>query len=141
MRELPRRFLLAAIGAGLSGVTMGMYMGIAQDFRFAHVHAQVNLLGWVSLALYGLVYQAAPALAVGWLPRLQFWLSTIGPLLMCTGLATHRADIDALHPLVPLGAFMTASGMLVFGVVVIGAPSARGVEDRARAAQAARDAR
>lgn len=141
MHDLPRRFLLAAIGAGLSGVTMGLYMGIAQDFRFAHVHAHVNLLGWVSLALYALVYQAAPALAAGWLPRLQFWLSTIGPLLMCTGLAAHRVDIAVLHPLVPLGAVMAAGGMLVFGVVAIGAPSARGVEDRARAPQAAQDAR
>jgi len=51
MNTLSRRFLLCAIGAGLLGMAMGIYMGIADDHRFAHAHAHVNLLGWVSLAL------------------------------------------------------------------------------------------
>jgi hypothetical protein len=32
----------------------GILMAIAQDFTLAPAHAHLNLLGWVTMALYGL---------------------------------------------------------------------------------------
>jgi cbb3-type cytochrome oxidase subunit 1 len=93
-------------------------MGLAQDHRFAHAHAHVNLLGWVSLALYGVVYQSAPQLAEGRLPRLHFWLATAGALLMSTGLVGFGAGTRSLLPLVVVGSLMTVGAMSVFAVVV-----------------------
>ncbi len=38
-------FICAAL-AGLTGVSLGIWMGLARDFTLAPVHAHVNLLGW-----------------------------------------------------------------------------------------------
>ena len=125
MHPLARRFMLAAVAAGLAGMSLGIYMGTAQDFRFAHVHAHVNLLGWVSLTLYALFYQAVPAAAAGWLPRLHFGLATFGPALMCGALASQAEHHGGLAPVIGLGALMTLGAMLSFGAVVLGPPRRR----------------
>jgi hypothetical protein len=70
MPRLPLLFLAAASLCLIGGVTLGMYMGVAHDFTLAPVHAHLNLLGWASLALFGLAYRAFPELAVS---RLAVW--------------------------------------------------------------------
>src|SRR3954454_17938931 len=63
MRHVDTSFILTATACLIGGVSMGIFMGIAHDFQFAPVHAHLNLLGWTSLALFGLVYRAYPMLA------------------------------------------------------------------------------
>jgi len=118
VNTLSRRFLLSAIGAGLLGMSMGIYMGVAGDHRFAHAHAHVNLLGWVTLALYGVVYQVAPHLDCGRLPRWHFWLATLGALSMCAGLVGFGAGTRSVLPLVVAGSIMTSAAMGAFAVIV-----------------------
>ena len=69
-------FLLLATTCLVAGVSMGIWMGIAHDFQFAPVHAHLNLLGWASLALFGLVYKAYPALGQSRLALAHFAAST-----------------------------------------------------------------
>src|SRR5438046_2816609 len=40
----------------LGGMGLGQYMGASEDFLFAPVHAHINLLVWVTLALFGTFY-------------------------------------------------------------------------------------
>jgi hypothetical protein len=49
-------FFAAALSA-LTGMSLGIWMGINENFTLAPVHAHINLLGWVSLALYGLYHR------------------------------------------------------------------------------------
>ena len=62
MSELPLRFLLVAVVAAMIGMGGGIFMAITHDFTLAPAHAHLNLLGWVSMALYGLFYRAFPEL-------------------------------------------------------------------------------
>jgi hypothetical protein len=43
------------------GVSMSLYMGIAQTFTLYPVYAHINLLVWASMALMGLIYVQFPA--------------------------------------------------------------------------------
>ncbi|MEN0072958.1 MAG: hypothetical protein AAGC69_01155 [Paracraurococcus sp.] len=63
MPRLPLLFVTTAAACLLLGTDMGIAMGVAHDFQYAPAHAHLNLLGWASLALMGLTYQAWPALA------------------------------------------------------------------------------
>jgi cbb3-type cytochrome oxidase subunit 1 len=63
-------------------VAMGIGMGILQNFAVSSVHAHLNLLGWVSLALIGLIYRAYPQAGNTRLAGLHFWLHNIGLPLM-----------------------------------------------------------
>jgi len=46
----------------VAGVSLGIGMGVSGDHKLFGVHAHVNLTGWVSLALIGLIYQHLPEL-------------------------------------------------------------------------------
>jgi len=79
----------------------------------------MNLLGWVTLALYGLAYRALPE-AVGWrLARLQFWLATLGPLAFCGGLTALRLGDDRGFPFAVAGVFATLGAMFCFAIVLL----------------------
>ena len=43
------------------GVAMGVAMGVTHRFEYAPVHAHINLLGWVSLGLFALIYHVLSA--------------------------------------------------------------------------------
>ena len=49
--------LISAAAFAVAGTALGSAMGIGGDFTLAHAHAHINLLGWVTLALYGLYHR------------------------------------------------------------------------------------
>ena len=46
--------IAVAATAALCGMGLGIFMAVSQDFTLMPAHAHLNLLGWVSMALYGL---------------------------------------------------------------------------------------
>ncbi|NKC29415.1 hypothetical protein [Falsiroseomonas selenitidurans] len=87
MSRLPLFYLIAATFCLLAGVCLGIGMGIAHDFQLAPVHAHLNLLGWTSLALMGLVFRAWPELCASVMPSvIQFCLMVGAALLFPAGI-------------------------------------------------------
>jgi cbb3-type cytochrome oxidase subunit 1 len=77
------RFLRIAAVYFFIAVALGLYMGITQKFTATPVHAHLNLLGWVSMALFGLIYRAWPAAGQTMLARWHFWIHNLGlPVFM-----------------------------------------------------------
>lgn len=79
------------------GMTMGMYMGMTQDFLLAPVHAHVNLLGFVVLALAGLIFAVLPDLSRTRLATAFFWLYNLGspPALIALAFVLQGHDAFA----------------------------------------------
>jgi hypothetical protein len=50
--------VIAALSA-IVGMTLGIHMGLTQDFTLAPAHAHNNRLGWVGVSLCGLYYRQA----------------------------------------------------------------------------------
>src|SRR6516164_5004150 len=50
----------AAVAFLVAGLIWGLVMGISQDFSTMPAHAHLNLLGWVSLFLFGIYYRLHP---------------------------------------------------------------------------------
>jgi hypothetical protein len=87
MSRIPLLFLTAAALCMVVGVALGIAMGMAHDFRFAPVHAHLNLLGWTSLALMGLTYRAWPELCrTRTAAALQFGLSASSAFVFPLGI-------------------------------------------------------
>jgi cbb3-type cytochrome oxidase subunit 1 len=63
MRRIDQIFLTLAATCLVAGVCIGIAMGAAHDFQYAPVHAHVNLVGFVSLSVFGIVYKLYPDLA------------------------------------------------------------------------------
>ncbi|HEY4077317.1 MAG TPA: hypothetical protein VGM26_10355 [Rhizomicrobium sp.] len=103
----------------LMGMFWGMHMAMNKDFALMPAHAHLNLVGWVTMSLYGTFY----ALTANTLsPRLawsNFAISALGVLVMIPSLAMMLSSgNDKLEPLVATGSALTVIGLLVFGVSV-----------------------
>ena len=63
------------------GMVMGEWMASSGDHSQMPVHAHINVLGWVSLALFGLFYKTHPGSEEGKLPLVQFILFNLGVII------------------------------------------------------------
>jgi hypothetical protein len=80
------------------------------------VHTHINLVGWVSLALFGIGYRLGFAKSGG-LGVLHFWIAAAGAILLPLGiyLATTRQQ----EAVVIIGSLLTVASMLLFLVNVV----------------------
>lgn len=110
-------FIVAGLSA-LTGMCLGISMGISQDFTLSPAHAHLNLLGWVSMALFGL-YHRGTGRTGGVLGWTQVIAGAVGAALMSGGLAVYLASHDeSLMPLVVAGSLATLAGMVLFVAIV-----------------------
>lgn len=108
------RFIQAAVVYLAIGVTMGVVMGASHDFKLHPVYAHVNLLGWTTLALAGIVYRLFPAAATTRLARVHFWLHNLALPPLMIGLALLLSGYEALDAVVGLGSVVLAFGLFAF---------------------------
>jgi hypothetical protein len=108
--------LITAALYALASMALGIYMGATHDHVLAPAHAHINLVGWVTVALYGLYYHAVPAASRSLLAKIQVAAATLGVLLLGPGIAL--AVLGMSEGLAILGSFVTITAMLLFLVVV-----------------------
>jgi hypothetical protein len=100
-------------------MALGIHMGIAQDFSLAPAHAHMNLLGWVTMMLYGLYHRGAPqdARALRWV---QVSLGGAGFPVFTVGLAVylHTGD-DSLFAFVLSGTLACFAAMILFVAILV----------------------
>ena len=118
MANIDRWFLRIAVIYALVAMFLGITMGLREDFTQASTHAHLYLVGWVSMALYALVYRQYPAAAQSRFAMLHFWIANVGAVLLTVGIYTQMADMPSLAFIVISGSFITILGMLIFTVIV-----------------------
>jgi cbb3-type cytochrome oxidase subunit 1 len=113
---LPYRFMLAAILFALLGMGVGIWMGINGPavFNYAPVHAHINLVGWVTMFLFGLWYRSVPSTAVTTLASVHFWVAIVGAILLVIGIIGAVAPNPSLDLFVIPGSLLTLASMLIF---------------------------
>ena len=112
MRRIDLSFLLLATLSLIVGVCLGIWMGIVHDFQFAPVHAHLNLLGWVSLAIFGLAYRAYPALSESWLAPAHFGVAVVWVVVFTIGIALSVSGITVALAIV--GSLIWLTAVLLF---------------------------
>lgn len=122
--RLDLRFLILAVFLLMCGITLGIVMGIRQDFELAPVHAHANLVGWVSMALFGLTYRAYPQLADRKLATVHFWLAASAAVLFPIGLVF--AVLRNQPGLAIVGASLWWLACLVFLIQLVSLVKVRG---------------
>ncbi|HUO21860.1 MAG TPA: hypothetical protein VMU59_05025 [Caulobacteraceae bacterium] len=118
MARISDRFLQLGVLFALLGMGLGVWMGKSGDVTLAPVHAHINLLGWVSMLLYGLVYRVIPEAGIGRLPAAHFWLSLASLLLMIPSLAGFLMGDKAMMAPLAVASVGIWVGMLLFAVIV-----------------------
>jgi hypothetical protein len=118
MSNLAINFVRCAVVYALIGMGLGIFMAASGDHGQAPTHAHINLVGWASMGLFGLVYRAWPSLAEGLWPKLHFWSWNLGVVLMIIGLFGLFAGSPQLEPFAVAGSLLVILGMLIFATRV-----------------------
>ena len=103
----------------LIGMSLGVYMGAAADFTYAPAHAHLNLIGWVTMALYGTFYALAKD-ASKRLAWTTFWLNNVAISIMFPSLAMvlRYGEQSAFVPPLIVSEFLGLGAMLCFAISV-----------------------
>jgi len=120
MNHTPRSrtwFRLAALYFAL-GVVLGVAMGASGDHSLFAVHAHINLLGWVSMALFGVIATLHPGMSEGRAAAAQFWTYNLGVPLMLGALTLRLKGVAAFEPLIGVASILIGLSVLLFAWLV-----------------------
>ena len=119
MPRVSAAFFAAASVCLLLGMSWGIQMGATENFTMMPAHAHLNLLGWVTMALYGTFYALTPNTLSPRLAWINFALSLLGVVLMIPFLALFLGSRDTSYVGgMAAGEIATVLSLLVFGVSV-----------------------
>ena len=94
---------------------LGLYMGMTGSHGLIPVHAHLNLLGWASLALTGILYDRFPSATTTRLYPIHFWVYNITlPVAMLTLALLLLRGNEALVPVVGIVSLVLFASIVVF---------------------------
>ena len=117
MKRIDSIYVVIGIFYLVAGMVLGIVMGTRQDFQLAPVHAHLNLVGFVSHSVFGLVHRAWPALRAGMIASVQFWLFVLGTPLFVAGIAI--SILGGMIWLAVIGSILVLLGALLFLVMML----------------------
>ena len=112
--RLARLWILIAAVYLLVGVSFGIGMAAMQKFQFAPVHAHINLLGWATMGLSGLIYARFPKAGGSRLGVIHFWSFNLLTPVLLAGLVFMFAGHPEMEPVMVVGSLGVLVSLLLF---------------------------
>ena len=119
-----KAFLKSSLAWLALGVTLGGAMAIhPQWIVYRPVHVHMNLLGFVTMMIYGVAYHVIPRFSGHPLrnaraPRWHWWMSNLGLALMVVGFCVRAHALPVGTPLLATGGTLAAAGASTFVYVI-----------------------
>ena len=118
MANVSNWFFRLAVLYLICGITLGLVMAGSHDHSAFPAHAHLNLLGWVSLFLFGIYYRLNPRLDESRAARIQVGIWSLGVVVMSIGVGLVHTGHQAGDPIAAVGSLVILAGMLFFGWLV-----------------------
>ncbi|KXF76652.1 hypothetical protein ATN84_11435 [Paramesorhizobium deserti] len=118
MPHIAQLFFKTAIIFLIIGIAMGLQMAISGNHNVIGAHAHANLLGWVTMAIFGVYYALNPRKAEKRIAMLQYGIYTSGVIIMVPSLYMMLLGNPAMEPVVAIASLITFAGVLLFAVIV-----------------------
>jgi uncharacterized membrane protein YczE len=109
---------LAAVLAAIAGMLWGLDMAISENHAALPAHAHLNLLGWVSLFLFGIFYRLHPSLDTAKVAFVQVWVWIVGTIIMAIGVGLVSTGTTSAEPIAAVGSLIVLADMLLFAWLV-----------------------
>ncbi|WP_214472634.1 cbb3-type cytochrome c oxidase subunit I [Mesorhizobium sp. dw_380] len=126
MPKVSDLFFKTAVVWLILGIAAGLQMAISGDHGAFPAHAHINLLGWVTSAIFGGYYALNPAKAERKIALIHYGLYNLGLVIMLPALylMLHGGN-TAVEPIVAVGSLIVAAAVLAFAFVVFSSASVR----------------
>ncbi len=109
----------AAVTFVLVGMLLGISMAILQDHSAMPAHAHLNLLGWVSLFLFGIFFHLHPVIDRSRAARVQVWIWTFATIVLTIGVGLIHTGYEIGDPIAAVASPVLLADMLFFGWFVV----------------------
>lgn len=117
MNFIARSCWVSAPLYALVGMGFGIWMSASGQHQFSPAHAHLNLLGFVSMALFGAYYTLVPTAASSLLARVQVISMHAGAVLMFPGVI--MAINGTGDGLAKVGSLLAIISMLLFAFIAV----------------------
>jgi drug/metabolite transporter (DMT)-like permease len=121
MPHVSQLFFKTGILFLIAGIAVGLQMAISTDHSPYPAHAHINLLGWVTSAIFGGYYALNPVKAQSKLAMVHYGLYTVGLVVMLPALYFMLLGHPAVEPVVAVGSLIVAAAVLIFAFIVFSA--------------------
>jgi hypothetical protein len=108
----------AAVLFVVAGMIWGIVMAISDDHSAMPAHAHLNLLGWVSLFLFGIFYHLHPAIDRSLTAFVQVWVWIASTVILAAGVGLVHTGHAIGDPIAAVGSIIVLADMLLFGWLV-----------------------
>jgi len=114
------RFIKISVVYFAIGVILGLFMSMTHDVALTGVHVHINLLGWSSFALAGIVYHLFPRATSNLYAKLHFWSANIGLPIMMVALAIYLLNgVEAAITFIAIGGVLVVFSVIMFAINVL----------------------
>lgn len=114
--KMARLWILIAVLYLLAGMVFGIVMGLTHSMQYIPVHAHINLLGWATLALAGVIYRLYPQAGGSRLGITHFWLHNLSLPLLMLALYLMFGGNQSMEPVVGILSIIMTFATLLFAV-------------------------
>jgi drug/metabolite transporter (DMT)-like permease len=104
----------AAVLFVLAGMLWGIQMAVSNDHSAFPAHAHLNLLGWVSLFLFGIYYRLNPQLDTSRTALAQVGIWCLGTVVLVIGVGLVHTGHEVGDPIAGIGAVTVFAAMAYF---------------------------
>lgn len=118
MPQIAENFFKLAVVFLILGILMGLQMSISGEHNVIGAHAHTNLVGWVTMALFGGYYALNPAKAGTKLARIHFWSFAGAAVVLAPSLYAMYLGFTAVEPLLAISSIIAFLSVLAFAAVV-----------------------
>lgn len=110
------RWIKLAVIYLIIGICVGLFMSMTLQLKWGSAHAHVNLVGFATTAIFGIIYSIYPGAATNTLGKWHFWLHNIGVpvFLISTFLVQVPGMLDTAHIFTYAGGGAFGLGVILF---------------------------
>lgn len=118
MPRIANLYFRTAIVFLILGISIGLHMSISGDHAATGAHAHANLLGWVTMAIFGGYHALNPQKAQRRLAMIQYAVYTFGVAVLIPSLYLMLSGNAAMEPIVAVSSLIAFAGVLLFAVII-----------------------
>lgn len=117
MKGVSYWFMALAALCAVLGMAWGIQMSASGDHLLSPAHGHLNLIGWVSMALFAIYYHLVPAAAETTLAKAHLGLTVVTVVVMVPGIVMAIRETSEI--LAKAGSVLAILSMLIFIFTVV----------------------
>lgn len=113
------RWIKIAVVYFFIGVIFGLYMHFTVELQYAATHAHINVVGWLTTGLIGIIYSVYPQAGNSLMGKIHFWLYNIGLPLLLAGMLVIQFVVAGAFPPLIMQILVIGGGFALFFSIII----------------------